>query len=113
MLQRLNALPPDGSNRALPLDPPADEAIVDRVLAGDFSSFEVLMRRYNQRIFRIVRGLVGDDHEAEDVLQESYVRAFQNLDQFAGRAKFSTWLIRIAVHEAIARRNRRSRLNVV
>lgn len=91
----------------------SDAEIVGRVLAGDLASFELIMRRYNQRLFRIVRGILGDDNESEDVLQETYMRAFENLGQFAGRAQFSTWLTKIGVHEALARRRRRSRLRIV
>src|SRR5437773_4844882 len=87
-----------------------DEEIVERVLAGETSLFELLMRRYNQRLYRITRAIVGDDREAEDVTQDAYVRAFEHLDQFADRARFSTWLTRIAVHEASARLRRQSRL---
>ena len=90
-----------------------DEVIVDRVLGGDLAAFEVLMRRYNQRLFRVLRGLLGDDDEAEDVLQDAYLRAFEHLAQFAGRSRFSTWLTKIGVHEALARRRRRRRLQVV
>lgn len=61
------------------------------------------MRRHNQRLFRLARAVVRDDREAEDVVQEAYVRAFTHLDQFAGRARFATWLSRIALHEALAR----------
>ena len=86
-----------------------DEEIVGRVLAGETALFELLMRRYNQRIFRVTRAIVRDDGEAEDVTQDAYVRAFEHLDQFAGRARFSTWLTRIAVHEASARLRRRGR----
>lgn len=91
----------------------ADEDIVARVLDGDLASFEQIMRRYNQRLFRVARSIVGDDNETEDVLQETYVSAFEHLAQFAGRAKFSTWLTRIAVNAAIARRLRRSRMRAV
>ena len=86
-----------------------DEDIVARVLGGETALFELLMRRHNQRLYRVARGIIGDDAEAEDVTQEAYVRAFQHLGQFAGRARFSTWLTRIAVHEASARRRRRGR----
>lgn len=61
------------------------------------------MRRHNQRLFRLARAVVRDDREAEDVVQEAYVRAFTHLDQFEGRARFATWLSRIALHEALAR----------
>lgn len=90
--------------------PLADEEVVARVTAGDRALFEVLMRRHNQRLFRVARSILGDDAGAEDVMQEAYVRAFENLDQFAGRARFSTWLTKIAVHEALARRRRGRRL---
>ncbi len=83
-----------------------DKEVVRRILAGDAASFELLMRRHNQRIFRVVRSIVRDDDEAEDVVQESYVRAFEHLSQFAGRATFATWLTRIAVNEALARKRR-------
>jgi RNA polymerase sigma-70 factor (ECF subfamily) len=86
----------------------SDEQVVSRVLAGDTALFELLMRRYNQRLYRAALAILRDDAEAEDVMQDAYVRAFQHLPQFEGRAQFSTWLTRIAVNEALARRRRRS-----
>jgi len=68
------------------------------------------MRRYNQRLFRVARGILADDAEAEDVMQEAYVRAFRELAGFRGEARFSTWLTRIACHEALARARKRRRL---
>jgi len=88
----------------------SDEEVVARVLAGDTSMFEILMRRYNQRLFRVARGILADDAEAEDVMQEAYVRAFRELAGFRGEARFSTWLTRIACHEALARARKRRRL---
>lgn len=90
----------------------SDEEIVRRVLEGDLASFELVMRRYNQKIFRIVRSMLGDDHESEDVVQDAYVRAYENLSQFAGRSRFATWLTRIAVYEANARRQKRRRMRL-
>ncbi|PYX83979.1 MAG: RNA polymerase sigma factor [Acidobacteria bacterium] len=87
----------------------SDEQVVSRVLAGDTVLYELLMRRYNQRLYRVARAILRDDAEAEDVMQDAYVRAYQHLADFEGRAKFSTWLTRIAVHEALARSRRRSR----
>src|SRR5689334_21297311 len=81
----------------------SDEDVVARVLAGEPALFEILIRRYNQRLYRIARSVLRDDAEAEDVMQQAYVSAFGHLDQFAGRAKFSTWLTKIAFHEALAR----------
>jgi RNA polymerase sigma-70 factor (ECF subfamily) len=81
----------------------SDEEIVSRVLQGQTALFEILMRRHNGRVYRAARAIVRDDREAEDVMQQSYVNAYANLRQFAGRSRFTTWLMRIAVHEAIAR----------
>src|SRR5215469_9056821 len=86
-----------------------DEEVVRRVLGGETALFEIVMRRYNQRLYRMARAIVRDDAEAEDVMQEAYVRAYQHLGQFAGRSQFSTWLTRIAIHEALARTRRRGR----
>lgn len=86
-----------------------DEEVVHRVLAGETALYEVVMRRYNTRLYRVARAILNNDGEAEDVLQDAYVRAFQHLGQFAGRAKFSTWLTRIAVHEALARQRKAKR----
>jgi len=91
----------------------ADEEVVRRVLEGETALYEIIMRRYNQRLYRAARAILRDDAEAEDVLQDTYVRAYQHLAQFAGRAKFSTWLTRIAVHEALARVARRRRVEQI
>jgi len=80
-----------------------DDDVVSRVRAGETGLYEVLMRRYNQRLFRVIRSVVTNDGEAEDVLQDAWVRAYEHLDQFEGRASFSTWVTRIALHEALAR----------
>jgi RNA polymerase sigma-70 factor, ECF subfamily len=87
----------------------SDEEIVGQVKAGDTALYEIIMRRYNQRLYRVARAILRDDAEAEDVMQDAYVRAYQHLDQFAGRALFSTWLTRIAVHEALSRLSKRGR----
>jgi RNA polymerase sigma-70 factor, ECF subfamily len=84
----------------------SDEEVVSRVLGGETAIFEILMRRYNQLVYRSARMILREDTEAEDVMQEAYVRAYQNLHQFAGRAKFSTWITRIAINEALARKRR-------
>jgi len=87
-----------------------DETVLNRVRHGETELFEVVMRRYNRRVYRVVRAIVRDDDEASDVTQEAHVNAFMHLRDFSGRARFSTWLTRIAVHEALARVRRRSRL---
>src|SRR5688572_17296317 len=87
----------------------ADDAVVARVLDGAPDDFELLMRRYNQRLFRAALAVLRDPAEAEDVVQDAWVRAYANLRQFAGRATFATWVTRIAIHEALARGRRRAR----
>jgi len=90
-----------------------DEEIVRRVVAGDSALFEVLMRRHNQRLYRVARAILRNDAEAEDVMQQAYVNAYVHLDQFADRARFSTWLTRIATYEALARLRRRGRFTEI
>jgi RNA polymerase sigma-70 factor (ECF subfamily) len=85
----------------------SDEQLVSQVLLGQTALFEVLMRRYNERVYRAVRSVVRDEGEAEDVMQQAYVNAFTHLGQFNGAARFSTWLTRIAINEALARVRRR------
>ena len=86
-----------------------DQEIVTRVRGGDTGLYEIIMRRYNQRLYRVARAILRDDGEAEDVIQDAYVRAYQHLNQFAGLAPFSVWLTRIAVHEALRRLQQRGR----
>jgi RNA polymerase sigma-70 factor (ECF subfamily) len=87
----------------------SDLEVVERVRAGDTGLYEIIIRRYNQRLYRIARAILRDDDEAEDVMQAAYVRAFQHLHQFAGDAPFSAWLTRIAVNEALQRLRLRKR----
>jgi RNA polymerase sigma-70 factor, ECF subfamily len=93
----------------LNLETLTDEDVVYRVRAGETALYEILMRRYNQRLYRVARAILHNDGEAEDVMQDAYVRAYEHLDQFAARAPFSTWLTRIAVNEALARVRLRNR----
>jgi RNA polymerase sigma-70 factor (ECF subfamily) len=88
-----------------------DAEIVQRVLEGDLALFELLMRRHNQRIYRAIRSILRDDSKSEDVMQEAYVRAYEHLAEFEGRAQFSTWLTRIAVNEALKRAAARGKLD--
>jgi RNA polymerase sigma-70 factor (ECF subfamily) len=81
----------------------SDSDVILRVLAGEVTLFELIMRRYNQRMYRAARAIVKSDAEAEDVMQEAYVNAFAHLSEFRGRSQLSTWLVRIAVHEALGR----------
>lgn len=92
------------------MDDLADSELIEKIRAGKTALYETLMRRYNQRLYRIARVILRNPEEAEDVVQEAYVRAYTHLDQFAGAAKFSTWLTKIAIHEALARLHKRSRM---
>lgn len=84
-----------------------DEELVGRARARDELAVRAITRRYNRRLFRVARSILRDDAEAEDVVQETYVRAFTGLDQFRGDAAFGTWITRIAMNEALGRLRRR------
>jgi len=86
-----------------------DSDVVKRVLAGETALFEIFMRRYNQRLYRAIRAILGDDSEVEQAMQETYFLAYTHLSQFAEKAKFSTWLTKIAIHEALRRLRSRAR----
>ena len=87
-----------------------DEELVERVRAGEKDLYEILVRRYNQRLYRVAMAIVRNSEEAADIVQEALVRAFAQLGQFSGAAKFSTWLTKIAVYEALARLRQRARI---
>lgn len=86
-----------------------DEQAVARALTGEPGAFELLMRRHNRRVYRATRAILKRDDEAEDVMQDAYVRAFEHLAEFRGDASFGTWVSRIAVYEALARVRREQR----
>ena len=88
-----------------------DELVVERVRAGDTALYEIIMRRYNQRLYRVASAILRDSAEAEDVMQDTYVRAYRYLHQFAGESSFSTWLTRIAVNESLRRLRLRKRIS--
>jgi RNA polymerase sigma-70 factor, ECF subfamily len=84
-----------------------DAELLAHMRAGQSSAYAVLMRRNNQRLYRLARGILRDDAEAEEAVQESYVRAFTHLDGFKGEASLGTWLARIVLNEALGRVRRR------
>jgi RNA polymerase sigma-70 factor (ECF subfamily) len=86
----------------------SDQELVDRVLAGDRAAFEPLVRRHNQRMYRAARAVTRSDSDAEDALQQAWLKVYKNLSQFRGDASFSSWSTRIAVHEAIASNRKRT-----
>lgn len=86
-----------------------DLDLVQGICARTPQAFELLMRRYNQTLYRTARSIVRDDTEAEDVVQDAYILAYRNMDKFRGDARLSTWLTRIVINEAIARSRKNHR----
>ncbi|AID29303.2 RNA polymerase sigma factor [Mesorhizobium loti] len=86
-----------------------DLMLVQRALARDAGAFRTIIKTYNQRLYRIARGILRNDAEAEDVVQEAYVRAFANLATFRGDSSLATWLSRIVINEALGRLRKRRR----
>ncbi|MEP1306404.1 MAG: sigma-70 family RNA polymerase sigma factor [Balneola sp.] len=83
----------------------SDNEIVERVLLGEKALYEILVRRNNQKLFRVLRGYLKNEMDVKDAMQETYLKAFEKLFQFNHEAEFSTWLIRIGINEALARLN--------
>jgi RNA polymerase sigma-70 factor (ECF subfamily) len=92
---------------ATPAVPATDAEIAERVAAGDVAAFEQLMRRHNRLLFRTARSILKADADAEDALQEAYLRAWRAMGEFRSEARLSTWLVRIVVNEALGRLRRR------
>jgi RNA polymerase sigma-70 factor (ECF subfamily) len=90
----------------------ADMVLVQRALAREADACRLLIRTYNQRLYRLARSILRNDSEAEDVLQEAYLRAFAHLDGFRGDSALSTWLSRIVINEALGRLRKRRRMPV-
>ena len=89
-------------------EPIIDESVlVDAARNGDVGAFEQLVRRYDRNVFRIAQHITQNREDAEDVVQDAFLKAFRNLGQFQGQSKFYTWLVRIAVNEALMRLRRR------
>jgi RNA polymerase sigma-70 factor (ECF subfamily) len=80
---------------------PSDAAAIEQVLAGDQDSFRVLVERHSRNLFRLVYRMTGNEHDAEEVVQETFLRAYRKLGQFQARSNFSTWLHRVAVNCAL------------
>lgn len=95
------------SSRAVDYVHLEDAGLVDLARSGEAIAFQVIMQRHNRRLYRVARGVLGDDAEAEDVVQEAFVKGFRNLDTFRGNSALATWLTRIALNEALGRRRRR------
>jgi len=89
-------------------DAATDElALVQAAKRGDVSAFEQLVKRYDRNIFRIAQHITQNREDAEDVVQDAFLKAYENLEQFQGNSKFYTWLVRIAVNESLMKLRRR------
>lgn len=86
-----------------------DAALVERLVAGDRAAFEVLMRRHNRRLYRMARAVLRDPTEAEDALQDAYLRVWRCIGQFRGEAALSTWIARLLLNECASRLRRSAR----
>jgi RNA polymerase sigma-70 factor, ECF subfamily len=82
-------------------------ALVNAARAGDMGAFEDLVRRYDRNVFRIAQHITQNREDAEDVVQDAFLKAYTNLPQFQGQSKFYTWLVRIAVNEALMKLRKR------
>ena len=83
-----------------------DDSLVERARQHDLAAFEALMRRHNRRLFRVTRGVLRDSDEAQDAVQEAYLRAFTRLDTYQPTGRFGAWLTRVALNEALMMRRR-------
>jgi len=86
-----------------------DEQVITEILAGEKNKYALLMRKYNQRLYRITKGYLQDEAEIEDTMQDTYVKAYQNLAKFEGRSQFGTWVTKILINECLQRVKKISR----
>lgn len=96
-----------------PAAEPSDRSVAQSIACGDRAAFETLMRRHNRALFRIARAILRDDAEAEDALQEAYLKAYTTIAGFRGDARLSTWLGRIVANEALMRLRRSARRSAI
>ncbi len=89
----------------------ADADLLANIMAGNHSAFSELMQRYNRTLYRTARSITGNDSEAEDIVQEAWVRAYTHFAEFRGESRLATWLVRITLNEALGRK-RRARLTL-
>ena len=99
---------PEEVTEAVAAEPASDELeLVTRSRAGDTGAFSTLLRRYEGKIFRLAMNITQNREDAEDVLQEAFFKAYEHLDQFQGNSKFYTWVVRIAVNQALMKLRKR------
>ncbi len=90
-----------------------DSQLVRLIAGGDQAAFETMMRRHNGKLFRVARAILKEDADAEEALQDAYLEAYRHIKDFAGKARFETWLTRIVINQALMRLRKRRRDNVV
>jgi RNA polymerase sigma factor (sigma-70 family) len=86
-----------------------DSVLVTRILSGEKHLYEIIVKKYNKRLYRVSMAILHDDDEAEDMMQIAYIKAYENLHRFEGRSNFSTWLTRIAINESLMRLRKRNK----
>ncbi len=91
----------------------SDEILVKKSQKGDYPSFEELVKRYEKKTYNLAYRIMGNKEDASDVLQETFLQAFKKLASFKGKAKFSTWLYRIAVNICLMRKRKRKKMEIV
>lgn len=91
----------------------SDEEVISRVLNGEKELYAILVRRYNQRLYRVGMSILNDDAEVEDVMQVAYINAYENLGKFGFRSSFPTWLTRILVNESLLRIRKRKKVIIM
>jgi len=91
----------------------SEEEIVARILSGEKKLYESLIRKYNQRLYRIGRSIVNDDNEVEDIMQTAYLNAYVNLARFENKSSFSTWLTKILINESLLHKKRKAKLEQI
>ncbi len=94
-------------------DTSSDTELAQRMVAGDIAALECLMRRHNQSLYRAARSILNNEEEAEEAVQDAYLKAYRNIGQFHGDAKLSTWLIRIVINEALTRQRKQQRRGAI
>lgn len=91
------------------IGPTSDAELAERMAAGDTATLERVMRRYNQSLYRAARSILKNEQEAEEAVQDAYLKGYRNIEQFHGHAKLSTWLTRIVINEALLRQRKHQR----
>ena len=90
-----------------------DEELLPRIIGGEKRLYEIIIRKYNQRLYRVGLSITKEDSEVEDIMQNCYLKAYEHLSNFKGKAKFSTWLTRIMINESLKRVKQRKKLQLV